>query len=229
MKDYSPLADSAWVSADYDVPIVVTEQSVARKLGEVSTFRACGPDDITNWVLKEYVDILAVPIADILNASFSEVSVPRVWKLADVPPLPKAPVISDFNKDLRPISLTSTMSKIAENFVIEKALKPVVLSHIDPGQFGFIPGSSTTFALISMFHQWLRATDGTGVTVRTTVLDFRKALDLVDHNILVTDWIIDFLRDRKQRVNLMEFTVSGLMFLREFPRGLVLALGYSWC
>ena len=74
MKDYSPLADSAWVSADYDVPIVVTEQSVARKLGEVSTFRACGPDDIPNWVLKEYADILAAPIADILNASFSVVT-----------------------------------------------------------------------------------------------------------------------------------------------------------
>ena len=115
MKDYSPLADSARVSAvDYD-PIVVTEQSVARKLREVSTSRASGPDDIPNWVLKEYADILVVPIAVILNASFSEVSVPRVWKLADVPPLPKAPIVSDFNKDLRPISLTSTMSKIAES------------------------------------------------------------------------------------------------------------------
>ena len=145
------------MSAVDDDPIVVTEQSVARKLREVSTSRASGPDDIPNWVLKEYADILAVPIAVILNASFSEVSVPRVWKLADVPPLPKAPIVSDFNKDLRPISLTSTMSKIAESFVIEKALKPVVLSHIDPGQFGFIPGSSTTFALISMFHHWQRA------------------------------------------------------------------------
>ncbi|XP_067023926.1 uncharacterized protein [Acropora muricata] len=149
---YSPLADSARVSADDDDPIVVTEQSVARKLREVSTSRASGPDDIPNWVLvKEYSDILEVPIADILNASFSEVSVPRVWKLADVPPLPKAPIVFDLNKDLRPISLTSTMSKIAESFVIEKVLKPVLLSHIDPGQFGFIPGSSTTFALVSCF------------------------------------------------------------------------------
>ena len=185
MKDYSPLADSARVSANDDDPIVVTEQSVARKLREVSTSLASDPDDIPNWLLKEYAEILAVPIADILNASFSEVSVPRVWKLADVPPLPKAPIVSDFNKDLRPISLTSTMSKIADSFVIEKALKPVMLSHIDPGQFGFILGSSTTFALISMFHHWLRATDGTGASVRTAVLDFRKAFDLVDHNILV--------------------------------------------
>ena len=193
MKDYSPLADSARVSAVDDDPIVVTEQSVARKLREVSTSRASGPDDIPNWVLKEYADILAVPIAVILNASFSEVSVPRVWKLADVPPLPKAPIA---------------------RFGIEKALKPVVLSHIDPGQFGFIPGSSTTFALISMFHHWLRATDGSGTSVRTALLDFGKAFDLVDHNILVgklhtlgvkptaINWIIDLLKDRKQRVKL---------------------------
>ena len=124
MIDYSPLADSARVSADDDDPIVVNEHYVARKLREVSTSRASGPDDIPNWVLKEYSDILAVPNADILNASFSEVSVPRVWKLTDVPPLPKAPIVSDFNKDLRPISLTLTMSKIAESFVIEKALRP---------------------------------------------------------------------------------------------------------
>ena len=154
IMDYSPLADISRVSADDDDPIVFTEQSVARKLREVSTSRASGPEDIPKWVLKEYSDILAMPITDILNASFSEVSVPRVWKLADVSPLPKAPIVSDFNKDLRPISLTSTMSKIVESFVIEKALKPVGLSHIDPDQFSFLPGSSTTFALISMFHHW---------------------------------------------------------------------------
>ena len=103
---------------------------------------------------------MAAPIADILNTSFSKVSVPRAWKLADVPPLPKGPVISDFNKDLLPISLTSTLSKIAESFVIEEALKPVVLSHTDPGQFSSILGSCSTFELIFMFHHWLCASEG---------------------------------------------------------------------
>ena len=136
------------------------------------------------------------------------------WYIADVPPLPKAPTVNDINKDLRPISLTSTLSKVAEGFVIDKELKPVLLSAIDPAQFGFIPSSCTTFALISMFHHWLRATDGTGSTVRTALLDFRKAFDLVDHHILVAkllslgvkptvvNWVIDFLRSRQQRVKL---------------------------
>ena len=239
MMDYSPLADSTRVSADDDDPIVVIEQSVARKLREVSTSRASGPDDTPNWVLKEYSGILAVPIANILKASFSEVSVPCVWKRADVSPLPKAPIVSDFIKDLRPISLNSTMSKITESFVIEKALKLVVLSHIDPGQFGFIPGFSTTFAVIPMFHRWLRTTDGTGVSVRTAPLDFRQAFDLVDHNILVLhtlgvkptaiNWIIDILKDRKQRVKLNGVYSDWLYVPTGVPQGLILALGYSWC
>ena len=141
MVDYSPLTDCVCVEMDDDEPIYVTELSVARKLREICSARAGGPDDLPNWALREYADILAVPIADILNTSFSECKVPQAWKLADVPPLPKAPTVSDINKDLRPISLTSTLSKVAEGFVIDKALKPVVLSAIDPGQFSFIPGS----------------------------------------------------------------------------------------
>jgi hypothetical protein len=41
-------------------------------------------------------------------------------------------------------------------------LKPKLLNIIDLKQFGFSPGSSTKFSLISMLHKWLAATDGTG-------------------------------------------------------------------
>ncbi|CAB4016292.1 RNA-directed DNA polymerase from mobile element jockey, partial [Paramuricea clavata] len=185
MNDYLPLSDCIRVEMADDRPISVTEHSVARKLLELNASRASGPDNLPNWVLKNFAYILAAPIADILNTSFLECKVPDAWKLANVCPLPKASSICNINKDLRPISLTPTLSKVAESFIIDIALKPVLLPIIDPGQFGFIPGSSTTLALISMFHQWLRATDSTASTVRTILLDFRKAFDLVDHNILV--------------------------------------------
>ena len=106
------------------------------------------------------------------------------------------------------------MSKVAKGFVIYKELIPVLLSAIDPAQFEFIPGSCTTFALNSMFHHWLHATDGTGSTIRTALLDFRKAFDFVGHHILVAkllslgvkptvvNWVLYFLRSRQQRVEL---------------------------
>ena len=113
-----------------------------------------------------------------------------------------------------PVFLTSTLSKIAEDFIIQHDLKPKLLNIIDPKQFGFIPGSSTKFALISMINKWLAATDGTGSAVRVILLDYGKAFDLVDNNLLVAklhkygikptvlNWIVDFLRNRFQRVKL---------------------------
>ena len=198
---------------------------------ELNASRASGHDNLPNWVLKNFAYILAAPIADILNTSFLECKVPDARKLANVCPLPKASSICNINEDLRPISLTPTLSKVAESFIIDIALKPVLLAVIDPGQFGFIPGSSTTLALISMFHHWLRASDGTASTVRTILLDFRKAFDLVEPNILVAklfsigvkptavNWIIDFLRHRKQRVNLNNVVSDWLDVPAGVPQG----------
>ena len=89
-----------------------------------------------------------------------------------------------------------------------------------------------------LVHRLLRATDGTGSTVRTALLDFRKAFDLVDHHILVAkflslgvkpsvvNWIIDFLRGRQQRVKVMECFLIGWPFLLECLRGPVWVHGY---
>lgn len=72
MEDYSPLTECVCADMDDDQPISVTEHSVARKLRKISCARAGGQDDLPNWVIKEYADILAAPIAEILNTSFSE-------------------------------------------------------------------------------------------------------------------------------------------------------------
>ena len=106
MDGYSPLTESVCMDTNGDQPIIVTESSVRRKLCKISCARAGGPGDLPNWVLREFADILAAPVADIHNYSFSKCKVPRAWKIADVPPLPKAPTVNDINKDLRPISLT---------------------------------------------------------------------------------------------------------------------------
>ena len=58
----------------------------------------------------------------------------------------------DVNKHLRPISLTPILSKIAEDYVVEEYVKAAVLEKIDRQQFGTIPNSCTTHALISMTH-----------------------------------------------------------------------------
>ena len=129
-------------------------------------------------------------------------------------PVPQQRPVQDIKKHLRPISLTPILSKIAEEYVVDTYVKPAVLSKIDPQQFGTVPKSNTTHALISMFHSWTKSTDGNGSTMRVVLFDFRKAFDLIDHHVLARKlscydilgssscWIIDFLTDRKQRTKL---------------------------
>ena len=219
MNDISPLASDFFACTDFgsDEPaFAVTEQEVFMKLSKVNPAKANGPDGIPSWVLKENVDLLADPAKEILNLSYRESYLPQSWKEADIVPLPKQKPEKDVNKHLRPISLISVVSKVAEDFVVEDFVKPAVLIKIDRYQFGTIPKSSTTHALRSIIHKWKEQTDRSGSMVRVVLFDFKKAFDLIDHGILVDKvttfeipkgiigWIINFLKDHKQHVKLSQ-------------------------
>ena len=107
-------------------------------LGKLNPAKACVPDAISDWLLKEYAELPAHPITIILD-SFKEL-LPSVWKFANVTPVPKKKPVKDLKKDLRPISLTFYISKIAE-------VKPAVLQLLDYNQFGAVSRSSSTLAL----------------------------------------------------------------------------------
>ena len=179
----SPLSPMPLESPEF---LQVSESRVLKLLTQINPAKASGPDNISNWFLNEYAELLAFYITQILNASYSEQRLPKDWKMADVLfPLPKKESIEDRKKDFRPISLTPCISKLAEDFVVEDFIKPAALKVITSNQFGVIPKSSTTQALISMLHHWTLATDGNGNTVRTILVGYRKAFDFIDHNILI--------------------------------------------
>ena len=218
MRSFTPLhADYVILptnSTTQQPVLVVSNESVYSKLMKLNTSKAHGPDGIPGCLLKENADLLAVPIADILNSSYCQGHLPPSWKEADLVPLPKQRPVQDINKHLRPISLTPILSKIAQEYVVDTYVKPAVLSKIDPQQFGTVPKSSTSRALISMIHSWAKSTDGNGATTRVVLFDFRKAFYLIDHHVLarklsaydiarsISCWIIDFLMDHKQRIKL---------------------------
>ena len=90
-----------------------------------------------------------------------------------------------------------------------------IMSNVDPKQFGGLAGTSTTDALVEMTHKWYEATDKPNTYVRIVLLDFSKAFDLINHNILlekllqvfgipapILRWVAAFLLDRTQRVKI---------------------------
>ena len=147
MKIFSPLPHDFQLEQDIpsSAPFVLSVHSVFMKLSLLNpTAKAQGPDGLPAWLLKENADLLAEPIAEIINSSFRESRLPPSWKEADIVPVPKQRIVKDVSKHLRPISLTPILSKVAEEFIIQEYVKPTVLIKIKSNQFGSIPKSSTT-------------------------------------------------------------------------------------
>ena len=195
----------------------------------VHSFKAPGPDNISPRILKEYAHVLAEPITIIFNTSLASGVVPSIWKESNIVPIPKTckPIAE---ADTRPISLTSCLSKVLEDFVVSWLIEDVK-EKIDPSQFGCLKGTSTTFCLLDMLHTWLSHLDALGNHLRICFLDFSKAFDRIGYNLLIEKlinlgarrslipWIINFLSDRKQRVKFDGATSDWLPVNAGVPQG----------
>ena len=58
-------------------------------------------------------------------------------------------------------------------------------SKICKEQYGGVPRSSAVLALVHLLHKWNKALDLSQRVIRIVFLDFRKAFDLIDHNVLL--------------------------------------------
>ena len=115
----------------------------------------------------------------------STYSWPASWKTEYGIPLKKVqnPKSED---DLRIILLTSFFSKTYENFVI-KWLMQYVAEKIDTKQFGGQKGNSITHYIIEFVNFILYNRDMSNPhAVLALMVDFRKAFNRQNHNMLVT-------------------------------------------
>ena len=128
--------------------------------------------------------MLAEPITIIFNASLASGVVASSWKESNIVPIPKTskPIAE---ADTRPISRTSCLSKVLEDFVVSWLIEDVK-EKIDPSQFGCLKGISTTFCLSGMLHTWLSHLDGLGNHLRICFLDFSQAFERIGYNLLKT-------------------------------------------
>ena len=115
---------------------------VFRELKKIKPGKSCGPDGIPARLIREFALEIATPLCHILNLSYKSGTVPDQWKKAILVPIPKEspPVTLD---KLRPISLTDHFAKVAELFIARQLLSDIK-SHLDPKQYGSLPGQSTT-------------------------------------------------------------------------------------
>ena len=229
--DLQPLAaDAAPPQADFiPAEFIIDQEDVENKLSRINVYKAPGPDGIPNWVLRDFCPYLSGPVCAIFNASIREGFVPTTWKEANIIPVPKVSPPQSIEADLRPISLTSTLGKLLESFVGSWIMQNIG-SKIDNSQYGALKKKSTTHALVDMTHHWHSAVDKYQ-SVRIVFVDFAKAFDHIDHNILVdrmrslglsdfiVRWMCAFLQGRQQRVKIGDVWSDWLPVIAGMPQG----------
>ena len=125
--------------------------------------------------------------------------------------------------------------RLFQKLVFKQEISANLQSIIGKDQFAYRTESNTTMAIIKCQHQWLKWLEDEEVDfVRVISFDFSKAFDSVPHDIVceklkrtclnpyTTNWIIDFLTNRRQRVVVDRIETDFLEINRGVPQGTVI-------
>lgn len=214
--------------------VSVDEELVLRHLLCLKESSSPGPDGISPFTLRKCAPAIALPLSLIFRKSLATSALPREWLRASVTPIFKGGDKLSPN-NYRPISLTSSISKVLEKVVCEQLLHFALTHHIVPReQHGFVPGRSTMTNLLYCLNDWTRSLDQ-GIPVDVLYLDFSKAFDRVPHRRLLSklqhlgigdallSWIKAFLSNRTFRVRVADVHSSeDVLMTSGVPQGSVL-------
>ena len=188
-----------------------TKELVVEHLKQLKPKCNTSPDCIPYIILKKCAHSLAHPIAKILNLSFMQGKVPKLWKLAHIVPVFKKGD-KHFPCNYRPISLNCSLSAIPQKIIV-KNLTDFLEKHevIPHEQHGFRKFKNVTTNLLETFDFITEKADK-NIPCDIIYFDVKKAFDRLNHALLfaklkkwnfpnsVIAWIQAFLSDRKFRV-----------------------------
>lgn len=144
---------------------------------------ATGSDGLNLQMIKLCCPAIIPHLVHIFNMCLKNNYFPKSWKTAVVVPLPKIKNPTELGH-IRPISLLPVISKIFEKILAWQIRNYVKERNIYPDfQSGFRTAHSTTTAILKVVDDILEAYDK-GELTALVLLDYSKAFDLVDHELL---------------------------------------------
>ncbi len=172
-------------------------------------------------------------LAKVINSSFQQGIFPESLKIARVVPIHKGGSKTDV-ANYRPISLLSSFSKIYEKLMHKRILDFLdTNSSLFEMQYGFRPGRSCEHALLNAQNTILNSLSRNQVSL-LLLIDFSRAFDLVEHNILLKklehlgirgiaqEWFKTYLKGRKQFVTINGVNSSTKLLEYGVPQGSIL-------
>ena len=186
--------------------------------------------DIPNKLIKIASEPLSLPFTYIYNQSIANGIVPDVFKISRVTPIYKSGEVTDTG-NYRPIATLSSFSKVLERLIYNQLYQFLEKNDIIyKYQFGFRKGYSTEQAILEITDNLNSAIDNKQITCGL-FLDFSKAFDTVNHDILLSKlytygirgtpfkWFKSYLSNRTQFVKIDEIESSMATITCGVPQG----------
>ena len=201
----------------------------------MNNFRESSPgwDAIAAKTVKPIVPYISLPLVKIINLSMEEGVFPDELKIARVIPLYKSNDPMIFSH-YRPVSVLPLFSKLFKKIMYDRLIAFFdKWSILYKYQFGFRNNHSTYMALIFLMDKIISALND-GDYVLGLFLDFSKAFDTINHNILFDKlefygirgnalwWLQSYLTDRYQYVEYNGVASSQKKILCGVPQGSIL-------
>ncbi|GBN54312.1 RNA-directed DNA polymerase from mobile element jockey [Araneus ventricosus] len=175
-KNFSPPINNNYQNDNINS---IQPSEVIKIIKKLNIKKACGRDGITNKMIKNIPCTMVFALTEIINNIFNFNYFPNAWKTAVVVPILKLGKDPTIPENYRPISLLSTLSKITENFILDKLNEHLIGNKIlCPKQFGFRKSLMTNHQLLRVVEYITKDFDR-GECTAAVFLDIQKAFDRV--------------------------------------------------
>lgn len=192
-----------------------------------------GPDRIPTRILKSVSNEITPVLCKSINTCITTGVFPDSLKVACITPIHKGGDTKDI-ANYRPISVLPLLSKIFESCIYNRLYDYLCkMSIISPNQYGFQRKKSTSDAMIDLTESIYSALNLKQHSV-CIMVDFRKAFDTVNHEILLgklqrygvrgiaLDLLRNYLHNRKQLVRIGKKVSSIKTINIGIPQGSIL-------
>ena len=192
------------------------------------------------FIYKILSFLIARTVSMLFNSSLSEGIFPQCFKTDKIIPIFKSGD-SNSTANYRPISMLPLLSKMFEKLMcatLDSYLKSNNI--LCTNQFGFRKNSNTSEAIIEFLDYVYSSLDKKQSTI-AVYLDFSKAFDTVNHEILMSklqhngirgvmlSWFKSYLSNRKQYVSIKNFSSSMSNITLGVPKAQCWAQYFFFC
>ena len=209
----------------------VTEYEVCKIIKDIKISKSFAYADLSSKLLKDAFTVLCRELTYLFNIAISSGTFPHEWGLAEVTPIPKTGDLSNA-KNWRLISQIKLPGKLLER-LIHTQLSIYFENILNENQHGFRANKSTGTAVFDVlkdvFQIWNEKAYSSCIFI-----DYSKAFDTIDHNILLRkleiygldtksiDFMKSYLTNRHQLINIKNEFSNYTKLRCGIPQGSIL-------